>query len=68
MVALDLVKDKMTREPIHLATYANAVAEMSRALGVLSRPVRTTIILSPPLVIDTQRLDAIAAALRNWLR
>jgi adenosylmethionine-8-amino-7-oxononanoate aminotransferase len=35
---------------------------------VLSRPVRTTIILSPPLVIDTQRLDAIAAALRNWLR
>lgn len=64
MVALDLVKDKTTREPIDPAAgYANAVAEVARAHGVLVRPVGTKIILSPPLVIDTPRLDAIVAAL-----
>lgn len=64
MVALDLVKDKATREPIDPTDgYANRVAEVAREHGVLVRPVGTKIILSPPLVIETAQIDAIVQAL-----
>ncbi|PRE61095.1 aspartate aminotransferase family protein [Burkholderia multivorans] len=64
MLALDLVADKTTREPIDpLSGYANAVAEVAREHGVLVRPVGTKIILSPPLVIERPELDRIVDAL-----
>ncbi|MBJ9624258.1 aspartate aminotransferase family protein [Burkholderia multivorans] len=64
MLALDLVADKTTREPIDpLSGYANAVAEVAREHGVLVRPVGTKIILSPPLVIEQPELDRIVDAL-----
>ncbi|MEQ6291557.1 aspartate aminotransferase family protein [Vogesella sp. GCM10023246] len=64
MVALDLVVDKTTREPVDpMGGYANRVAEIAREHGVLVRPVGTKIILSPPLVIQQPQIDTIVAAL-----
>ncbi|MDW5416667.1 aspartate aminotransferase family protein [Iodobacter sp. CM08] len=64
MVALDLVVDKHSREPIDpTGGYANRVAQIAREHGVLVRPVGTKIILSPPLVIQSSQLDMIVAAL-----
>jgi len=64
MLALDLVANKQTREPIDpLSGYANSVAEVAREHGVLVRPVGTKIILSPPLVIQREPLDRIVDAL-----
>ena len=68
MIALDLVQDKQTREPIDpMGGYANRVAEIARDNGVLVRPVGTKIILSPPLVIGQAECDAIVAALAAGL-
>ncbi|MGV2292228.1 aspartate aminotransferase family protein [Trinickia sp. YCB016] len=64
MVALDLVADRATREPIDPASgYANAVAEVARQAGVIVRPVGTKIILSPPLVIEREQIDVLVDAL-----
>ena len=64
MIALDLVKDKRTREPIDpMSGYADRVAAIARAEGALVRPVGTKIILSPPLVFERGHVDALAAAL-----
>ncbi|NIB38299.1 aspartate aminotransferase family protein [Pseudomaricurvus alkylphenolicus] len=64
MIALDLVTDKQTREPINpMDGYASRVAESTRRQGVLIRPVGTKIILSPPLTLTTDEADKIAAAL-----
>jgi adenosylmethionine-8-amino-7-oxononanoate aminotransferase len=64
MIALDLVKDKKTREPIDpMGGYASRVAAIARAHGALVRPVGTKIILSPPLVIQVPQVDALVAAL-----
>ena len=64
MIALDLVQDKQTREPIDpMSGYANKVAEIARENGVLVRPVGTKIILSPPLVIGKTECDALVSAL-----
>ncbi len=64
MIALDLVKDKKTREPIDpMGGYADRVAAVARAEGALVRPVGTKIILSPPLVFQTEHVDALVAAL-----
>ena len=66
MIALDLVKDKKTREPIDpMGGYANRVAALARAAGALVRPVGTKIILSPPLVFQAQHVDALVAALES---
>ena len=63
-VALDLVKDKKTREPIDpTAGYADRVAAAAREAGALVRPVGTKIILSPPLVIQRAEIDVLADAL-----
>ncbi|MTV36026.1 aspartate aminotransferase family protein [Duganella radicis] len=64
MLALDLVTDKRSREPIDPANgYAARVAEIARLHGALVRPVGTKIILSPPLVFNQQHVDALVAAL-----
>jgi putrescine aminotransferase len=58
------MKSKQTREPIDPTSgYANAVAEVARTHGALVRPVGTKIILSPPLVVGSGQLDALAGAL-----
>jgi putrescine---pyruvate transaminase len=64
MVALDLVKDQKTREPIDSTDgYANAIAAATRSAGALVRPVGTKIILSPPLVYTRDHVDTLVAAL-----
>ncbi|BAO62591.1 MULTISPECIES: aspartate aminotransferase family protein [Pseudomonas] len=68
MLALDLVADKTTREPIDpMSGYANQVAQIARDNGVMVRPVGTKIILSPPLVIQQAQADAIVDALAEGL-
>ena len=69
MIALDLVQDKMTREPIDPESgYASAVAAETRAAGALVRPVGTKIILSPPLVYQAEHVEALVAALDAGFR
>jgi adenosylmethionine-8-amino-7-oxononanoate aminotransferase len=69
MIALDLVKDRGTREPIDPESgYANAVAAATRAAGALVRPVGTKIILSPPLVLQRTHADALVTALDEGFR
>lgn len=64
MLALDLVVDKATREPVNpMEGYADRVAEIARQNGVLVRPVGTKIILSPPLTLTMAEADKIAIAL-----
>ena len=64
MVAIDLVNDKRTREPINpMLGYAYNVAEAARCHGAIVRPVGTKIILSPPLVMQAPEIDRIVAAL-----
>ncbi|WP_230969574.1 aspartate aminotransferase family protein [Nitrogeniibacter aestuarii] len=64
MMAIDLVRDKTTREPIDpMSGYAYAVAEVARKHGAIVRPVGTKIILSPPLVIQREDIDRIVQAL-----
>jgi len=64
MVAIDLVNDKHTREPINpMLGYAYSVAEAARCHGAIVRPVGTKIILSPPLVMQAPEIDRIVAAL-----
>jgi putrescine---pyruvate transaminase len=69
MIALDLVVDKQSREPIDPACgYANRVAEIARKEGLaLVRPVGTKIILSPPLVLEREHADTIVEALERGL-
>jgi 4-aminobutyrate aminotransferase-like enzyme len=69
MIALDLVKNRETREPIDPAQgYANLVATGTRAAGAMVRPVGTKIILSPPLVLERAHADALVAALDAGFR
>ncbi len=66
MVAIDLVKDKTTREPIDpMDGFANAVAAVAMREGVIVRPVGTKIILSPPLTIGQEEVDKLTNALRK---
>lgn len=69
MLALDLVADKTTREPINpMDGHADRIAESARKEGVLVRPVGTKIILSPPLTLTVAEADTIANALATALR
>ncbi len=69
MIALDLVKDRNTREPIDPQDgYANEVAAAVRSAGALVRPVGTKIILSPPLVFTRAHVDSLVAALDAGFR
>jgi adenosylmethionine-8-amino-7-oxononanoate aminotransferase len=69
MIALDLVKDRATREPIDpQGGYANAVAAAARAAGALVRPVGTKIIISPPLTLQKEHADALVGALHAGFR
>ncbi|MDH1109785.1 aminotransferase class III-fold pyridoxal phosphate-dependent enzyme [Metapseudomonas otitidis] len=64
MIALDLVADKRTRQPLDPAAgHAARIAESARAEGVLVRPVGNKIILSPPLTLTLDEAGTLAAAL-----
>jgi putrescine aminotransferase len=64
LVALDLVNDKSTREPVDLmGGYPARVCDIARAHGALVRPMGSMIIAAPPLVADRKQLDVIVAAL-----
>ncbi len=66
MVAIDLVTDKTTREPIDpMSGFANRVAAVALREGVIVRPVGTKIILSPPLTIGEEEVNKIVAALKQ---
>ncbi len=69
MVALDLVSDRRTREPINPNSgYASAVAAATREAGALVRPVGTKIILSPPLIYTKAHVDTLVDALEAGFR
>ncbi|MBB6521071.1 aminotransferase class III-fold pyridoxal phosphate-dependent enzyme [Pseudoteredinibacter isoporae] len=64
MIAIDLVVDKQTREPVDpMSGFANELAAVARREGVLVRPVGTKLILSPPLVFEQQHCDELIRAL-----
>lgn len=66
MIALDLVQNKATREPVNPQEgYADRIAEAARQQGVLVRPVGTKIILSPPLTLTCAEAEKIVQALEN---
>ncbi|WP_417224246.1 aminotransferase class III-fold pyridoxal phosphate-dependent enzyme [Amphritea sp.] len=66
MLAIDLVTDKTTREPIDpMSGFANQIAAVALREGVIVRPVGTKIILSPPLTIGTEEVDKIVYALQK---
>ncbi len=66
MIALDLVADKASREPVDpLRGDAARVAEAARRAGVLVRPVGSKIILSPPLTLTLAEAGTIAATLHD---
>ncbi|WP_437881659.1 aminotransferase class III-fold pyridoxal phosphate-dependent enzyme [Pseudomonas sp. LRF_L74] len=64
MIALDLVADKRTRQPLDPADgYAARVADAVRREGVLVRPVGSKIILSPPLTLTCGEAETMVSAL-----
>ena len=64
MIAIDLVSDKKTREPIDPGQgLAYELAEHTRRHGAIVRPVGPKIILSPPLVITEDEVDTLVNAL-----
>jgi putrescine aminotransferase len=66
MLAIDLVTDKTTREPINpMDGFANRVAAVALREGVIVRPVGTKIILSPPLTLTTEEVDKMVHALKQ---
>ncbi|MEH6469845.1 MAG: aspartate aminotransferase family protein [Halopseudomonas sp.] len=66
MLALDLVTDKKTRQPVDpMDGFANRVAAVAMREGVIVRPVGTKIILSPPLTLGQQEVEQIANALKR---
>jgi putrescine---pyruvate transaminase len=68
LVALDLVADKSTREPVDpMGGYPERVCDIARAHGALLRPMGAMIAAAPPLVADKKHLDVIVAALAAGL-
>jgi len=64
MIAIDLVADKNTREPIDpMNGFAAQVAAVALREGAIVRPVGTKIILSPPLTLTTEEVDKLVHAL-----
>ncbi|MCF5705819.1 aminotransferase class III-fold pyridoxal phosphate-dependent enzyme [Pseudomonas syringae] len=68
MIALDLVVDKATRQPIDPAAgHASRIADEARRAGVLVRPIGNKIVLSPPLTLTPDEADLIVYALDTAL-
>ncbi|WP_236184687.1 aminotransferase class III-fold pyridoxal phosphate-dependent enzyme [Pseudomonas protegens] len=68
MIALDLVADKYTRQPLDPASdHAARIADETRRAGVLVRPVGNKIILSPPLTLTSDEAGLMVSALESAL-
>jgi len=64
MIALDLVADKATREPLDPASgRASRIADEARRAGVLVRPIGNKIVLSPPLTLTADEAGQMVSAL-----
>ncbi|WP_328814255.1 aminotransferase family protein [Rhodococcus sp. NBC_00297] len=67
MIAIELVKSKITREPLMLP-YGEGVDDlMRRDHGVLVRVGGPILSVTPPLVINDEQIDRIVAALTDTL-
>ena len=66
MTALELVSDKKTKKPLGKDT-ASKVFEGAYNAGVLVRVSGHNVILSPPLIISTDDVKKIGAALDEGL-
>lgn len=65
MIALDLVNDKLTREPIALDTHITTrLAEACREAGAVIRPAGTKLCIAPPLIIDKDGCDLLVNAVK----
>ncbi|SFW74409.1 MULTISPECIES: aminotransferase class III-fold pyridoxal phosphate-dependent enzyme [Pseudomonas] len=68
MIAVDLVADKVTREPLDPANgLASRIAEHARRAGVLVRPIGNKIVMSPPLTLTSDEAAMMVAALDGAL-
>ncbi|MFL7961273.1 aminotransferase class III-fold pyridoxal phosphate-dependent enzyme [Pseudomonas kielensis] len=68
MIAVDLVADKATREPLDPANgLASRIAEQARRAGVLVRPIGNKIVMSPPLTLTSDEAAMMVAALDGAL-
>ncbi len=57
MVGIELVKDKLTKEPFPLsARSGHRVASIARTKGLLLRPIGNVLVLMPPLSTSTEEL------------
>jgi len=64
MVALDIVADKKTREPVGRGSdLLDKIADAAFKNGAIVRPAGGNIIVSPPLVIDDAGIDQLVYAL-----
>lgn len=68
MIAVDLVADKATREPLDPANgLASRIAEQARRAGVLMRPIGNKIVMSPPLTLTCDEAAMMVGALDSAL-
>lgn len=68
MIAVDLVADKVTREPLDPANgLASRIAEQARLAGVLMRPIGNKIVMSPPLTLTSDEAALMVGALDSAL-
>ncbi|MCM2462671.1 aminotransferase class III-fold pyridoxal phosphate-dependent enzyme [Pseudomonas sp. CG7] len=68
MLAVDLVADKVTREPLDPANgLALRIAEQARRAGVLVRPIGNKIVMSPPLTLTSDEAALMVGALDGAL-
>jgi len=66
--ALELVKDKKTRERFPpMGTAGTICRDFCFENGIIMRAVRDTMIISPPLVITTEQIDDLVALARKCL-
>jgi adenosylmethionine-8-amino-7-oxononanoate aminotransferase len=63
MVGMELVKDKITREPYSLEErIGHQVIMEARKAGVILRPLGNVVVLMPPLSIEEQEIDYLLTA------
>ncbi|MGX1174567.1 aminotransferase class III-fold pyridoxal phosphate-dependent enzyme [Pseudomonas sp. R151218B TE3479] len=68
MIAVDLVADKVTREPLDPANgLASRIAEHARRAGVLVRPIGNKIVMSPPLTLTSDEAAMMVSVLDSAL-
>jgi putrescine---pyruvate transaminase len=68
MIAVDLVANKVTREPLDPANgLALRIAEHARRAGVLMRPIGNKIVMSPPLTLTSDEAALMVSVLDSAL-